>query len=97
MAIESKKRIFITGGTGYIGGSFLHLMWERNYLENFDIRVLVRNIRTAEKLSQLGFTAAIGSLDDAVKQPMKLNLQILSSIRQIVIMSKVLLHCFMGQ
>ncbi|MBB6056213.1 NAD-dependent epimerase/dehydratase family protein [Tolumonas osonensis] len=65
MAIESKKRIFITGGTGYIGGSFLHLMWERNYLENFDIRVLVRNIRTAEKLSQLGFTAVIGSLDDA--------------------------------
>lgn len=60
-----KKRIFITGGTGYIGGSFLQLMWERHYLDQYEIRVLVRDASVAEALQKRGFTAVIGSLDDS--------------------------------
>lgn len=64
MTHTMKQRIFITGGTGYIGGSFLHLMWERGYLDQYDIRVLVRNPLDAKKLESLGFTAIEGSLHD---------------------------------
>lgn len=59
-----KQRIFITGGTGYIGGSFLHLMLERDYLKRFDIAVLVRKQSDIKKLQALGVTTISGSLDD---------------------------------
>lgn len=59
-----KKRIFITGGTGYIGGSFLQLMWERHYLDQYEIRVLSRNSSVAEELQKRGFIPVVGLLDD---------------------------------
>ncbi len=59
-----KPRIFITGGTGYIGGSFLHLMLSRDYLHRYDIAVLVRRSRDAELLSAMGVTPVVGTLDD---------------------------------
>jgi nucleoside-diphosphate-sugar epimerase len=65
MTDTMKQKIFMTGGTGYIGGSFLHLMWQRNYLDHYDIRVLVRNPLDAKKLLDLGFTPVEGSLHDS--------------------------------
>lgn len=59
-----KLRIFITGGTGYIGGSFLHLMLSRGYLRRFDIAVLVRRSRDAEVLRAMGVSPVIGTLGD---------------------------------
>ncbi len=60
----SKPRIFVTGGTGYIGGSFLHLMLQRDYLSRFDIAALVRQPSDAKRLQDLGITPVVGSLDD---------------------------------
>lgn len=61
----SKPRLFITGGTGYIGGSFLHLMLNRGYLDRFEIAVLVRKRTDAQRLQALGVTPVLGTLDDS--------------------------------
>lgn len=60
----NKPNIFITGGTGYIAGSFLHLMLTRNYLSDFTISALVRNTKDALKMKELGVNPVIGTLDD---------------------------------
>lgn len=60
----SKPVIFVTGGTGYIGGSFLALMLSRNYLRDFTISALVRRDRDAELMRKLGAEPVVGSLDD---------------------------------
>lgn len=56
--------IFITGGTGYIAGTFLHLMLSRDYLSRFEISALVRRPSDAKKMSELGVTPIMGTLDD---------------------------------
>ncbi|TIV69600.1 MAG: NAD-dependent epimerase/dehydratase family protein [Mesorhizobium sp.] len=61
----NKPVIFITGGTGYIGGSFLHLLVTRGYLREFTIRALVRRPADAEVMSGLGVEPVIGSIDDS--------------------------------
>jgi hypothetical protein len=45
MNSSAKPNIFITGGTGYIAGSLLHLMMLRNYPREFRISALVRRSR----------------------------------------------------
>lgn len=62
--IKNKPEIFITGGTGYIGGTFLHLMIERNYLKDFKISALVRRSEDAKTMRDLGIEPVIGSLDN---------------------------------
>ena len=60
-----KQRIFITGGTGYIGGSILHLMVSRGYPDRFDISALVRRPEDFSRLQNLGITPVAGTLDDS--------------------------------
>ncbi len=60
----SKPIIFMTGATGYIGGSILHLMLQRGYLQQYDIRVLVRRSADAARLAELGIHLVLGTLED---------------------------------
>lgn len=54
-------KIFITGATGYVGGSVaLHLLQAGH-----SVRGLVRDMSKAERLAQLGIVAVPGSLDDS--------------------------------
>jgi nucleoside-diphosphate-sugar epimerase len=53
--------IFITGATGYIGGSLA----ERFMSKGHTIRGLVRSREKAEQLSSLGIEPVLGNLDDA--------------------------------
>ncbi|SFD17494.1 Nucleoside-diphosphate-sugar epimerase [Chitinophaga sp. CF118] len=62
--ITTKPVIFITGGTGYIGGTFLQLMLMRDYLNRFTISALVRRRDDAQRMRQLGIEPVIGTLDD---------------------------------
>lgn len=61
---NNKPTIFITGATGYIAGTFLQLMLERDYLNRFNISALVRRPEDADKMEQFGVTPVIGTLDD---------------------------------
>ncbi|MBG0511628.1 NAD-dependent epimerase/dehydratase family protein [Agrobacterium sp. MOPV5] len=63
--ISSKPVIFITGATGYIGGSFIELMISRGYLQDFTISALVRRERDAEMMREIGVEPVVGSLDDS--------------------------------
>lgn len=60
----NKPLILITGGTGYIAGTFLHLMLSRDYLREFAISALVRRPADAEKMRELGVEPVVGTLDD---------------------------------
>ena len=61
---STKPIIFITGGTGYIGGTFLHLMLSRNYLRDFAISALVRRPDDAKRMQELGVDPVVGTLED---------------------------------
>ncbi|MCS3530013.1 NmrA family NAD(P)-binding protein [Chryseobacterium sp. JUb7] len=61
-AISNKPRIFITGATGYIGGTFLHIMLELGYLENFTISSLVRRQQDTQSMLDLGIIPILGIL-----------------------------------
>ncbi|PQA60120.1 NAD-dependent epimerase/dehydratase family protein [Siphonobacter curvatus] len=52
------KKIFITGATGYIGGSIARVLLEKGY----EITALVRKASAAEELKALGITPVIGHL-----------------------------------
>ncbi|SHF33682.1 NAD-dependent epimerase/dehydratase family protein [Chryseobacterium sp. OV279] len=54
------KRIFITGITGYIGGTVARKLLDKNY----SVSGLVRNEDSAEKLKQLGIEPIIGNIHD---------------------------------
>lgn len=60
----TKPRIFITGATGYVAGSFLHLMLSRDYLTRYDIAVLVRQPKDVQRFSELGISPVLGSHDE---------------------------------
>ncbi|VDB99967.1 unnamed protein product [Peniophora sp. CBMAI 1063] len=59
---SDKTTIFITGATGYIGGACLNLLLKD---PSFGLSALVRDAGKAEKLTALGVSPVIGSLDDA--------------------------------
>jgi len=52
--------IFITGASGYIGGSVADLLTQRGH----QVRGLVRSAEKAEALSRLGIAPVLGDLDD---------------------------------
>ncbi|KAF9317718.1 hypothetical protein BG003_000397 [Podila horticola] len=61
----SPLKVFITGITGYVGGTFIDLWLKKDSTKDFSIRALVRSASVAEKsISPLGIEPVIGSLDD---------------------------------
>jgi len=63
--MSSKVNIFITGATGYIGGSVLTRLLKHSDRSNFNITALVRSAEKGEKLKSLGVDAIVlGSYTD---------------------------------
>ncbi|KAI0070526.1 NAD-P-binding protein [Panus rudis PR-1116 ss-1] len=62
-----KTPIFITGATGYIGGSVLVRLLEHPNAKNFDITAIVRNPEKAKKLESFGVHAIVGSFEEVDK------------------------------
>jgi len=62
MANVSKTQIFLTGATGYIGGSVLNRLLEHPAASTFDITAYLRNADKAKILeSKFGVKAAVGT------------------------------------
>ncbi|KAF9969056.1 hypothetical protein BGZ73_008776 [Actinomortierella ambigua] len=62
----SKLNVFITGQTGYIGGTAVdHLLKNPVAQEKFVYRSLVRSEPNAKDIQALGITPVLGSLDDS--------------------------------
>ncbi|KAH9856648.1 NAD-P-binding protein [Lenzites betulinus] len=65
---SDKVSIFLTGATGYIGGSILQRLLAHPNAKNFEISTLVRNADKAKKLeSEFGVKVVVGSLADLDK------------------------------
>ncbi|THH19044.1 hypothetical protein EW146_g2059 [Bondarzewia mesenterica] len=60
----STTHIFITGVTGYIGGSVLQRLLSHPKSDTFQITALMRNEEKAKKLHSIGVKSVIASLDD---------------------------------
>ncbi|RDB25572.1 Uncharacterized protein C2A9.02 [Hypsizygus marmoreus] len=60
----SKSNIFLTGVTGYIGGSVLERLLNHPNAATFNLTALVRSPEKAEKLKTLGVNAVVGSHSD---------------------------------
>jgi len=65
--MSSKTNIFITGATGYIGGSVLLRLLDHPKADTFHITALVRSEGKAAKLRTLGIDTVIGSLSESDK------------------------------
>ncbi|KAG0250037.1 hypothetical protein DFQ27_009649 [Actinomortierella ambigua] len=62
----TKFTIFITGQTGYIGGTVVdHLLKNPDAKDKFVYRSLVRSADNAKTIQALGITPVLGSLDDS--------------------------------
>ncbi|KAG0237340.1 hypothetical protein BGW42_001260 [Actinomortierella wolfii] len=62
----TKLNVFITGQTGYVGGTAInHLLKDPYAKENFVFRSLVRTEDKVKLIQALGITPVLGSLDDA--------------------------------
>ncbi|KAF7336223.1 hypothetical protein MVEN_02170100 [Mycena venus] len=61
----TKTNFFLTGATGYIGGSVLTRFLEHPHAGTFQFTVLVRDPKKAEKFKELGVNAVVGSHTDA--------------------------------
>ncbi|KAJ7785350.1 NAD(P)-binding protein [Mycena maculata] len=61
----SKTNFFLTGATGYIGGSVLTRFLAHPHADSFQFTVLVRDPKKAEKFEELGVQAVVGSHQDA--------------------------------
>ncbi|KAJ7101856.1 NAD-binding protein [Mycena crocata] len=57
-------KFFLTGATGYIGGTVLARFLAHPSASDFHWTVLVRDSEKAKKIEQLGVTAVVGSLTD---------------------------------
>jgi len=62
--MSSKTKIFVTGATGYIGGSVVARLLEHPNHSSFDITALVRSAEKAVKIETLGIKTDIGSFSD---------------------------------
>ncbi|KAN0124145.1 hypothetical protein V8E53_015843, partial [Lactarius tabidus] len=62
--MTSKTYIFITGATGYIGGSVLQRLLDHPKRESFEITALVRSADKAKLLNTLGVKTVVASLSD---------------------------------
>ncbi|KAH9052952.1 hypothetical protein EDB83DRAFT_1181456 [Lactarius deliciosus] len=65
--MTSKAHIFITGATGYIGGSVLQRLLDHPKSNTFEITALVRNADKATLLNTVGVNTVIASLSDLDK------------------------------
>lgn len=65
--MTSKTHIFITGATGYIGGSVVQRLLDHPKRDTFEITALVRNVDKAKLLNTLGINTAVASLSDLDK------------------------------
>ncbi|KAH9003176.1 hypothetical protein EDB86DRAFT_3073655 [Lactarius hatsudake] len=65
--MTSKTHIFITGATGYIGGSVLQRLLDHPKSDTFEITALVRSADKAKMLNALGVNTAVASLSDLDK------------------------------
>ncbi len=57
-------KIFLTGATGYVGGSILAKLLESSQSGKWDITALVRSEENAVKLRQMGVKTIIGDLEN---------------------------------
>jgi len=62
--MSSKTKIFITGATGYIGGSVLERLLDHPDARNFEITALIRSAEKAEQFKKFGVNAVVGSFND---------------------------------
>jgi len=62
--MSAKTNIFLTGATGYIGGSVLLRFLKHPDASSFNITVLVRSPEKAEKLKAFGVNPVVGSHSD---------------------------------
>ncbi|KAF5336915.1 hypothetical protein D9611_002863 [Ephemerocybe angulata] len=60
----STTKIFLTGATGYIGGSILTRLLAHPDRPSFELTALIRNPDTAKKFAALGVKTILGSYDD---------------------------------
>ncbi|OSC98273.1 NAD-P-binding protein [Trametes coccinea BRFM310] len=68
MSSAAKTPIFLTGATGYIGGSVLQRLLQHPNADNFDITVIVRNAEKAKILeSKFGVKVVVGTHQDLDK------------------------------
>ncbi|KAL1940279.1 hypothetical protein VTO73DRAFT_9231 [Trametes versicolor] len=66
--MSDKVTIFLTGATGYIGGSVLQRLLAHPNRKNFEITALVRNAEKAKRLdSEFGVKPVVGALQDLDK------------------------------
>jgi len=63
--MSAKTKIFITGATGYIGGSVLEHLQNHPDAGNFEITAIVRSAQKVEGFKKLGVNAVVGSFSDA--------------------------------
>ncbi|KAJ6523495.1 hypothetical protein DFH09DRAFT_1096607 [Mycena vulgaris] len=60
-----KTQFFLTGATGYVGGSILTRFLAHPHADTFHFTVLVRNPEKAAKFEEMGVRAVVGSHSDA--------------------------------
>ncbi|KAI5120417.1 hypothetical protein M0805_006918 [Coniferiporia weirii] len=63
-----KQTIFLTGATGYIGGSILWRLLRHNDVKSFRIRALVRDVAKAKRIAdEFGVDTVVGNLSELRK------------------------------
>ncbi|KAF9476529.1 hypothetical protein BDN70DRAFT_995588 [Pholiota conissans] len=62
--MSAKLNIFITGATGYVGGSVVSRLLKHRQATSFEITALLRSAEKAEKLHTLGIKTVLGSYTD---------------------------------
>lgn len=64
MQADKPIKIFITGATGYIGGTVLDKLLHASHQGKWEITALTRSESTIPKFKEIGVTPLIGGLDD---------------------------------
>lgn len=62
--MTTRTRIFLTGATGYIGGSVLQRLLDHPKRDTMGITALVRNVDKAKLFNTLGINTVVASLLD---------------------------------